>query len=355
VPARIADLRLGLPDELTADAEDAAAVLARFDAEVQHRFGVTTAVLLRTESASSSQIEQISASARAIAEAELTGAGGGNAHVIAANTKAMVDAIVRADPLDAAAIEHIQEALLGTHAPTLVGWRTGPVWVGSARSTPIDADYVAPDHRRVADAIEDLIRFADRDDLPIIPQVAVAHAQFETIHPFADGNGRTGRVLVQVMLRAKGLTRHSTVPVSAGLLIEKDRYFAALDAYRAGDAAPIITLFIHASLRAVDHGRQLGDQVLVLLADWRQKITARSDHSVWKIIELLPEHPVIDAETVARHLGIDPTNAHRPLRRLVEAGILLGGSHYKSRRYLYRSPELLALLDDYAAGFGRRS
>jgi len=70
---------------------------------------------------------------------------------------------------------------------------------------------------RVPDAMRDLLQFARRDDLPVIPQVAILHAQFETIHPFPDGNGRTGRALMHAALRAKGVTRHVSVPISAGL------------------------------------------------------------------------------------------------------------------------------------------
>lgn len=96
VPSRIADLQLQVPPALAADAEDAAAEIARFDASAEHGLGAITAVLLRSESSSSSQIEQISASARSIAEAELTGSGKPNAVVVADNTRAMTDAVAAA-------------------------------------------------------------------------------------------------------------------------------------------------------------------------------------------------------------------------------------------------------------------
>ena len=105
-------------------------------------------------------------------------------------------------------------------------------------------------HTRVPAAIDDLMTFAARDDVPLLAQIAVAHAQFETIHPFTDGNGRTGRALVQAMLRNKGLTRQVTVPVSAGLLVDTDGYIAALTAYRDGDAT---------DRRAVRRGECAGD------------------------------------------------------------------------------------------------
>lgn len=353
-PASIADLQPLIPSGLAADAEDAAAAMARFDASAEHGLGAVTAVLLRSESASSSQIEQITASARAIAEAELTGSGKANAVVVVDNMRAMTDAVSGAHQLTADQIAEVQRVLLQRHTPSMIGWRTEPVWIGGSGSTPLTADFVAPDHRLIRGSIDDLVKFAARDDLLLLPQIAIAHAQFETIHPFADGNGRTGRAIVQILLRIKRLTRTATVPISGGLLVDKDRYFAALGAFREGDAGPIINQFNHASLRAVEQGRRLAEDMVGLRDTWRQKVRARSDSATWKILELLPAHPVIDAETVARETGVSAKNWGRSIAPLVEAGILIGTQHYKSHKFLYRAPTILKLLDDYAAEVGRR-
>ncbi len=84
----------------------------------------------------------------------------------------------------------------------------------------------------------DLLRFARRDDLPVLDQIALAHAQFETIYPFSDGNGRTGRALMHALLRAKGVTRHVSVPISAGLLTDTRGYLAALTAIARATSSP---------------------------------------------------------------------------------------------------------------------
>jgi Fic family protein len=106
-------------------------------------------------------------------------------------------------------------------------WRAEQVWIGGGNS-PLTAVFVPPSHTRVPTAIDDLLAFARRDNVPLLAQIAACHAQFETIDPFADGNGRTGRALVQAMLRNKGLTRQVTVPVSAGLLADADGYIVHL-------------------------------------------------------------------------------------------------------------------------------
>ena len=181
----------------------------------------------------------------------------------------------------------------------------------------------------------------------------MAHAQFETIHPFTDGNGRTGRALVQAMLRTKGLTRQLTVPVSAGLLADTAAYFDALTGYRNGDAAPIVECFSRASSRAIDNGRLLVTELRDIRRCWNDEITARSDSAVWKLADLLTRRPVVNAALLAAELGIDSTNAHRYLTPLTEAGILIETTN-RARNRIWRAPEVLAALDAFAERAGRR-
>lgn len=135
--------------------------------------------------------------------------------------------------------------------------------------------FVPPHPDRVATAIHDLERFLSRDDLPVLVQAAVAHAQFETIHPFPDGNGRTGRALVHSLLRGRGLTRRVTVPVSAGLLADTSSYFDALTAYRDGIPEPIVERLASASFAAIYNGRVLVDELRSLRAGWDDAISTR--------------------------------------------------------------------------------
>lgn len=354
VPASIARRTPTVHPAVAAQAEEAVVEMRAFDAETRGEVSALDAILLRSESASSSQIENLTASARAVAEAEVTHQGRGNAAVIASNSEAMVAAIDLADRLDAAAILRMQETLLRETAPNLLGWRREAVWIGPGGSTPLTAEFVPPQHPRIARAIDDLVAFMQRDDLPVLVQAAVAHAQFETIHPFADGNGRTGRAIVHAMLRSKGVTRHVTIPVSGGLLHDRAAYVSALDAYRAGEVDPIVTAFALASLRAVEHGRTMWHRLDEVRAGWRRTVAARSDSAVWRLLEALVAHPVVDAATAARLLGVAETNVHRHLRVLTESGVLVAQQHHRSRRTLWRAPEVLGVLDAYAADVGRR-
>ena len=354
VPADIADLVLDLSPSVIADAEHASNEIARFDAELGGEIAPFAAVLLRSESAASSQIENLTASARAIAEAELPGGRGKrNAEMVVANTAAMQAAVALSDKVDANAILAMHRALMVNEPRHTPGaFRAEPVWIGGG-STPVGATFVGPRHALIPGAIDDLIAFAQRNDVPALPQVAVAHAQFETIHPFTDGNGRTGRALVQAMLRNKGLTRKVTVPVSAGLLADTDAYFAALTSYRAGAAAPIVDRFSQATVLAIANGRQLVADIRDIRENWNSVIRARSDSAVWKVADLLTRRPVVNAALLAQELGIESTNAHRYLNPLAEAGILVE-TNSGPRSRVWRSAEVLAALDAFAERAGRR-
>lgn len=349
ISADIADLTVNLPSDALADAEEASREVSRFDAELGGEIAPFSSVLLRTESAASSNIENLTASARAIAEAELPGARTtANAKVIVANTTAMVAAINLAGNIDAAAILTMHEALMRDADPKSAGrWREAQVWIGGGTHGPRGAMFVPPHHSRVTASIDDLLRFAQRDDVPALPQIALAHAQFETIHPFTDGNGRTGRALIQAMLRRKGLTRNVTVPVSAGLLTNTDSYFAALTAYRDGDPAPIVRRVSEAAVVAVFNGRQLVSDLHAVREEWNGKITARSDSAVWEIADLLLRRPVINTALLTEQLGIDSKHARRYLDPLSEAGIILETSAGPRSR-VWRSPEVIAALDAFA-------
>ena len=354
VPATVAGLTLDLPPAVLAEAEAAGREITRFDAELGGEVAPFAAVLLRSESAASSQIENLTASARAIAEAELPGVRAKrNAEMIVANTAAMQAALSLSDTVDAAAILAMHGALMATQPRHTPGkFRTEAVWIGGG-STPVGATFVGPRPELIPAAISDLIEFAQRTDIPAFPQIAVAHAQFETIHPFTDGNGRTGRALVQAMLRNKGLTRQLTVPVSAGLLDDTGAYFDALTSYREGDAAPIVECFSRASSRAIINCRLLVTDLRDIRRQWTQKIVARSDSAVWKVADLLTRRPVVNAALLAAELGIDSTNAHRYLTPLTEAGILIETTN-KVRNRIWRAPEVLAALDAFAERAGRR-
>ncbi len=337
-----------MPSGTRALLDEATAEIARFDAEVGRDFAPLEAVLLRSESAASSQIEHLTASARAIALAELGDTSRRNALLITDNSRAMMTAINLADQLTSDSIIEMHRVLLERSNPRITGrWRQSQVWIGTNSFGPHTASFVPPHHEEIPAAMDDLVAYMARDDVPVLEHVAIAHAQFETIHPFPDGNGRTGRALVQSMLRAKLLTRTMTLPVSGGLLANQEGYIAALDAYRRGDPMPILERFAEASHFAVFHGRMLAAALADVKSDWAERIVARPQAVVWRAIDAVLRQGVVDAGYLERELGVTDVSATDAISRLVEAGALRQiGEGRRNRRY--EAPEVLAALDAFA-------
>ncbi len=306
------------------------------------------AVLLRTESASSSQIENITAGARALALATLQETSGPNAALVASNVDAMQRAIALADNIDEASILAAHGALLGDSAPGIAGrWRTEQVWIGGRGNSPHSAVFVPPHHDHVAAAMRDLVRFCARTDVAPFTQAAIAHAQFETIHPFPDGNGRVGRTLVHAMLRQAGVTRRLTVPVSAGLLTDTASYFGALTAYREGDASAIVVRFSDAAHVAVDSGRRLVSDLVQVHQAWSSVIRARRDAAVWKALGHVLRQPAITVQSLASAVGVTAPAAQIAIDQMVDAGILTQVNNARRNR-VWVAPAVLAVLDDFA-------
>lgn len=347
-PIAAAEPRVGT--EVSAALADATAALARFDSEVGALVAPFAVILLRSESASSSQIENLTSGARAIGEAEIGERMDGNAPLIVRNVDAMTAAIALADRLDADAVIRMHAALLGDTQPHLVGgFREQPVWIGGSSYSPHGAAYVAPHHERVPGAMDDLFQFIRRTDVPVLLQAALAHAQFESIHPFPDGNGRTGRALFQSMLRASGVTRQVTVPVSAGLLADTAGYFAALDAYRLGEIEPIAGVFADASSAAVVNGRMLAADIAEVRGIWLERASGlRADAAARRLLDVALARPVLNTATVTAELSVAPNVAIRALDALADRGILRP-ANTRRRGRVWLADEALLALDAFAA------
>src|SRR5690625_1441319 len=358
IPPLIADYEPQIPSDLAADLDEASNALAAFDVYTRAVLGAQSttlgpmrAVLLRTESASSSQIENLTVGARQLALAELDQSGSQNATVVVGNVRAMEAALDLADRLDEGAVLRMHEVLLSSQP----GWmdqagtcRAGLVWVGSSRVSPRGASHVGPQAQLVPALMRRLMAFVRRDDVPVLTQAAIAHAQFETIHPFADGNGRTGRALVHAILRGKNLLSHTTAPVSAGLLRETNAYFEALGTYRAGNARPILERFASPARFAASSGSGLVNDLAAALEDAREKLAGlRRQATAWQVLPHLVAHPVINAKYLTTNLGLNDVTAQRALTQLTERGVLEERTG-RQRNRVWQHAGILNILDAYA-------
>lgn len=363
ITAAIAEWRPRVSAEDAADIEDATRRLVAFDDHAQRRLGMGSpvlgpmaAILLRTESASSSQIEQLTTSAKQLALAEIDEGGKSNALTVIGNVRAMEAALALSTDITEGSILQMHAALLRHQAGSEQDagqYRQEQVWIGAGSAGPRLAEFVAPRPSLIPAAMADLIRFIRRQDLSVLVQVAVAHAQFETIHPFVDGNGRTGRALAQSILRNKGLVGSTAVPISAGLLRDTGRYFAALTSFRAGDAGPIIREFAAASRIAATTGVQLVDDLVAELEESRARMQGlRADAAAWSLLPALVGQPAVNTPYLVDTLGFGEMAALRALDALAERGVLVETTG-KGRNRVWQHQGILRVLDGYAAQIRR--
>lgn len=359
VTAQLANWAPQLPTSVISELEEATTALRNFDTYASvflgsssPELGPMSSILLRTESASSSQIEQLSTSAKQLALSEIDESQKSNARTVIGNVRAMEAALDLSENLTVETILAMHARLM-THQPDMSEeagkLRNELVWIGGKDDAgPRGSLYIAPQHESVPNALQDLILFINRQDLPVLVQVAVAHAQFESIHPFVDGNGRTGRALAHAMLRNRKITTNTTAPVSAGILKDTKAYFDALTEFRRGDAYPIIEIFIKASIYAAATGEQLVATLAQVITESRTKLSGvRSNSSVFKILPLLIAQPIVNANYLKRILGMNDATAHRALTLLTERGVLKEKTGL-SRNRLWQHDQILAELDEYA-------
>lgn len=316
--------------------------------------------LLRAEAVASSRIEGYQLSHRRLAEAVFApDRTDPNARRVYANVRAMEEAIRLASgrkPFGIDDIRAIHRRLFdGTPDADVTGViRESQNWIGGNDYSAYGADFIPVPEDQVHRLLEDLCEFIERDDLPALVQAAIVHAQFETIHPFVDGNGRVGRCLIHVVLRARGLAPHYVPPVSVVLATNPGEYVEGLTAYRAERAEDWVTIFVRATDASARSAEELARRIERLQEKWRERADhprAGSAHA--KLIEALPIQPVVDVASAARAIGSSEEGARRAIDRLTRAGVL----REVTGRLRGRSWEcigLFALLDEFDRGMATR-
>lgn len=359
IPPHIATLDYD-PLGAVARAHEAALIaIARLEAGFGEHLAPLADFLLRSESVASSKIEHIDAGWRAFGKA----IAGGKASDEAKSQLAAVKTLVAM--VDAAGSGTITlDDLLAAHqllmAPDYYAARDGGClrdvqnWIGGSDYTPINAAHVPPPPNLVPELMDDLLIFINRTDLPILAQAAIAHAQFESIHPFTDGNGRIGRALISAVLRGRGLTRRVTIPLASAMLADTSRYFNHLNEYRNGEADAFVhylsTAAVHASEAAQDSALTLAG----LPARWQAIVRPRANSADEALLGALLDTPILNADVAQRIIGTSDVSTYRALSKLTEAGILEVLSD-SARNRIWAATDVLAELDALSAAIGRRT
>ena len=358
VPDPIADLDPALP-AFTAGAVESAAIAAR---RLDEARGIDdlepiAAILLRAESVASSRIEGLRVSHRRLEEAIVAPkAARRTAIEIVQNIKAMSWAIEVGTQPSALTVDDILEVhrvLLDTkwdreHAGRV---RTEQNWIGVG-NTPRRADFIPPPEDRLEGLLEDLVAFCNRSELSAIVQAAIAHAQFETIHPFVDGNGRAGRCLVHIILRRRGISTRVVPPISVVLAANATRYVEGLTAYRGQRAEEWIDAFAEATEIAAGRAVDLASSITDLREDWLQRAgQPRAKAAARKLIEGLIQHPILTVQSAEQIAKVSNEAARLALMRLDKASVVKQITLGKRNR-AWAAEEVFDLLDEFDMSIG---
>lgn len=326
--------------------------------------------LLRSEAIASSRIEGVAPAPKQIALAELGTTEevrglSDQAKLVANNLTVVQEAtsrLVDVEAVTVADLESLHRALLPDQ-PHLHGIRVRQNWIGGADHHPVDADFVPPPPDRVPELVGDLLMHLSGAAQSPLVQAALVHAQFETIHPFSDGNGRVGRALIHTVLARRGLTSSAVLPISLLLATRRSDYIQGLTAYRyvgapTSDAAVAglhawISTFVDAAGDAAVQSQLIVDELSALQAQWRERLAVhrvrqglreapRADSATARILQMLPSAPVLTSTTVRRLLGVSINAAVDALEELMAAGVLSSRSIARGAK-AYLADDLLDL------------
>ena len=353
-----------LDGDVAAEVAEAEASITRLDLGASALTGSETLarILLRAEAVASSRIEGLEVGARRLLHAEaarsLEGAPSDvTASEVLGNIDAMafcLDQVEAGDHLSLDLILEVHRRLLaGTRLDEFGGrFRKEQNWIGGSSYNPCSAAYVPSPPEYVADLMEDLCAFCNEDGLPAVAQAAVAHAQFETIHPFVDGNGRTGRALIHLVLRRRGLANRVLPPVSLVLATWARDYITALEGVRYRGSVTCqdahaganrwIAQFAIACSRAVADAAAFEDRARLVEADWRARLgSVRKNSAADRLLKALPGAPVVTVTTAASLIGRTFPAANNAIRQLASVGILKQVSIGRRNR-AYEAPDIIA-------------
>ena len=316
-----------------------------------------TSVLYRSESSASSIIEDITVGARRILEAEVATADEIRdpiASRIIGNLEGLRDAL--ATPFPAGPDDYLRwHRILTEGHPRMkdedIGaYRTKQNWIGGDAYGPRHAEFIPPRPEVIEALVSDLATYTARTDVAPIIQAAIAHARFEVIHPFTDGNGRVGRMLIQHALAGR-TSLDAPIPVSIPWSQDKDAYIAGLRLYQGGDTNAWIEFFGMSVVAAVAWMHSVEGRVASLLASLADRSRSRGESVAARVIRDLPSHPMLNADTVAERYGVSRQAAHEALTRLGEDEVLTERSFSRRTksgrpRQMFTSVELIELLSE---------
>ncbi len=323
IPDPLADQAFEVGTKTARRTEQAVAAVAAGSRQAA-RFEPIAMLLLRTEGIASSFIEGLRVSLVDVAAAEIEDTTNPTAKYIADNLTAVVEALGTSQRAMKVKDVHNWHRRLMTDSnlpPEMIGtFRTTQSWIGG--TSPRDAALVPPPPELVTPLMADLIDFINNEEIDPVSQAAIAHAQFETIHPYGDGNGRIGRILIGwIMAHRLGVAL--TPPVSVLIARDPGGYFAGITMFRLG----YLDTWVDWIAAALQHSSEAAEALIVrshvLIRTWLERLAdLRQDSTARKAVDILVEHPVVSSDLIAARLGVSERSGRIALRTLADRGIV---------------------------------
>lgn len=317
--------------------------LSRLDGYVKDKLASFPMLLLRSEALSSSQIEHYSASNRNVALAQINRKQSSEAMIIKSNLESLVNGILSTKNLDIETIINLNRVLLNDEQIEI---RKRVNWIGTPNSLPQEASYVPPHPEYLERYMHQFVCFWQRNDIHPLIQAAFAHAYFEIIHPFEDGNGRVGRILIQILLKEKKFLEQLHIPFSVGIVKDQKRYVSALGEFTTGNYEPMMVVILENALGLVPKVYNVIEQLIELKHTWEKKLDVRQDALAWKMLDDFITQPVFDVKYIKEKYRANDQAVRNNIEKLLNAGIIsaIGGN---KRNVAYESMEVLDLLDQF--------
>ncbi|GAA3122775.1 Fic family protein [Kribbella aluminosa] len=352
-PPLIARRQPRFDGQLLASMEACVLEIAALDHSHGAELAALETLLLRTESVASSKIEHIDASVDDYARALHGVKSNPSATSMAASTAALaalIGSVGAGAELEVSMIlmAHLALMLDDPSESAYAGrFRDLQNWIGGSDYSPRNAVYVPPAPETVVEYMADLVTFANRTDLPVLTQAAIVHAQFESIHPFTDGNGRIGRALINTVLRRRGATRRVVVPLASALVARRAEYFDVLGEYREGRIEPIVRSFTTASVIAAREAQVSASRIAGMQPRWRREVAARRGSAADRLLDRLIGAPIFSASEAEDAIGGATSSVYAGIERLHAAGVIRPLTA-RTRNQVWGAVELLDELADLA-------
>jgi len=364
LPTKLSDLKFSLETDVVSDIVRAERALLESTSSQNTLAEIDglSRFLLRAEAISSSFIEGLQLGSKRLMQAELnevepcTFKPDKTANEIIGNIKALRSALDMASKtadLELVDILSIHRSLLKATTSERFGGKLREVqnWIGGNSYNPLNAQHIPPAPAYVDELLEDLIAYANRTDISPVLQAALVHAQFETIHPFIDGNGRSGRALIHLVLKRRGLLGAFVPPISLLLATYSQSYLEGLNSLRFSGKQPDeqameavnewISFFSGCCLRACNEINGFRETAQKKEAVWRKELEPiRKNSALDRMLGCLMGMPIFSVNSMAAGLGQSYQSVNIAIERLVMAGIAKPMSAAKRNR-VYEVPDAL--------------